>query len=459
MAKPSLEPMVPPPLARLHVWQIQAVRDVLLVVAVFGLIWAGYAMRSVTVPLLVALLLAYLFEPLVSSLTRRLRVSRPVVVGGLILSVGAGVLVLLALVVPLIIGQTMRFVQDIRAGRFQTTILKMKDVVPADHRADFERAVRWLMPGAEVGEPGSAGGRVGEEGKRGMGEEGSDLQTAGQSNAPVGAGAVEDARLRAIVREELAAHDFGQAGGESGISQGAGSIWDLVRSSGRTMFGLIGGIVELGLLAFLIPFYFFFFSVSFPAVAAFGQEMIPVANRGRAMELIGRMDRAVAGFVRGRIVICFLMGVMLAIGWMFCGVPYSIVLGLVVGGFSLVPYLGTVGLPLAVGLLAFNQMQMPEAERMGWVAIIVWPTVVFSIVQIVEAYVLTPLIAGKATNLDPVTILVAVLAGGSVGGVYGMILAIPVAACLKILFTDVLLPKIRAWTRGEVKDPLPIGQG
>jgi predicted PurR-regulated permease PerM len=84
-----------------------------------------------------------------------------------------------------------------------------------------------------------------------------------------------------------------------------------------------------------------------------------------------------------------------------------------------------------------------------------WPTVVFTIVQLIEGYALTPMIAGKATNLDPVTILVAVLAGGSVLGVYGMLLAIPATACGKILLNEVLLPKVRAWTRGEAADPLP----
>ena len=70
----------------------------------------------------------------------------------------------------------------------------------------------------------------------------------------------------------------------------------------------------------------------------------------------------------------------------------------------------------------------------------------------------TPLIASKGTNLDPVTILVAVLAGGSVMGVYGMILAIPAAACAKIIVTDVLMPRVKAWIKGEAKDPLPIDE-
>ena len=95
---------------------------------------------------------------------------------------------------------------------------------------------------------------------------------------------------------------------------------------------------------------------------------------------------------------------------------------------------------------------------MGWWGIILWPTFVYVIVQIIETYMLTPAIAGKATNLDPVTILVAVLAGGSVGGIYGMILAIPAAACAKILITDVLLPRVKKWVKGEAEDPLPFSQ-
>jgi predicted PurR-regulated permease PerM len=440
-------------MARLHVWQIQAVRDVLLVLAIIGLVWLGYAIRAVTVPLLVALLLAYLFEPLVSYLTNRLKTSRPVVVGGLLITVGAGVLILLAILVPLVIGQTVRFVQDVRAGRFQHTILRMKEFVPADYQADFERAIHWMMPGADGGAIDDVNARTSQTPRI----EDSQSQTSTHVLSPPPSPAdssvdlSEEQRLRLLIREEIAAQDRPPT-----AVPATGTIWDIVRTSGRTIFGVIGGIVELGLLAFLIPFYFYFFSVSFPAVVNYGRQLVPLVNRPRAFEMIGKMDRAVAGFVRGRIVICFVMGVMLAIGWMIVGVPYSIVLGMVIGAFCLVPYLGGVGVPVAIGLLLFQQMQLPESERMGWFWIIAGPFIVFGIVQLVENYLLTPMIAGKATNLDPVTILVAVLAGGSIGGVYGMLLAIPVAACLKIIWTDVVLPKIRAWTRGEAADPLPI---
>ena len=83
----------------------------------------------------------------------------------------------------------------------------------------------------------------------------------------------------------------------------------------------------------------------------------------------------------------------------------------------------------------------------------------YGIVQFLEGYVLIPLIAGKATDLDPVSIFVAVLAGAAIAGVYGMLLSIPVAACLKIYLREVVMPHLRDWSSGRADDPLPLDQG
>jgi len=449
---PSLATSSVPPLARLHVWQIQAVRDLLLVAAVIGLVWAGYAMRSVTVPLLIALVLAYLFEPLVQHWTRSSHSSRPMVVGSLLGTLGLLFVLLLALLIPLIITQTIQFVDSARSGRFERQTRQAVQYVPEDYRDDVlelldklspERHARrppaTLVPAATV--PATA----------------PDTQPAIDEFLPAAltddplVDAFDEERVRAIVRSEIGARDL------SDEPSSTDRLMSLARGGGRTVFNILGAVLQLGLLVFLIPFYFYFFSVWFPEVQRFSLGLIPRAKRATWLMLIGKMDRAVAGFVRGRIVIALIVGVMLAIGWFVCGVPYSIPLGMLIGAFSMVPYLGGIGLPVAIGLLALGQLDLPAPERMGWLWIILWPTIVFAIVQVIESYVLTPMIAGKATNLDPVTILVAVLAGGSVGGVYGMIISIPVAACLKILITDVLLPRIRAWSKGEAEDPLPLG--
>src|SRR5262245_38789304 len=98
-----------PPAARLHLWQIQWVRDLMLVAAIFGVIYLGYEILLVSVPLLLALLLAYLFEPLVRWLGSKRLGSRRVAAGGIIL----GLVLLFA--VPVTIGAGFAVVQGARA--------------------------------------------------------------------------------------------------------------------------------------------------------------------------------------------------------------------------------------------------------------------------------------------------------------------------------------------------------
>jgi predicted PurR-regulated permease PerM len=539
-----------PPAAQLHLWQIQGVRDVVTILALVGIVYVGYWMRSVTVPLLIALVLAYLFEPVVQRLCRFRGITRPGAVLIILLTVGVGVTVAGTLTIPRAIGETVNLVRQVRTGQFNQFADRLVEFAPEEMRTTLREFVGWFRgsaeskadgktdPNADADDPSKAGqtpdpkadpstdgagdrkattgdGAPGEKTAAPKAPSDTDVTAkdpttpAATSPPPTPAGAPktgsaatgtgagtsstgvvrdleddrereereaaarrafeEDERVRAIVRAELdalglapiAEHDVAASAAPSGLARVGSAPWKILGALGSTVESVgqfLLWIVQLSLLAFLVPFYFYFFSVSFPMIVDFGRGLIPEKNRARWVELIAMMDRAVSGFVRGRIVIAGIMGAMFAIGWIFCGVPYAITLGLLVGAMSLVPYLGGIGLPLAVGFLLFDQLQLDPSMRMSWWAILLWPSVVFLIVQTVESYVLTPMIAGKATDLDPVTIVVAILAGGSVAGVYGMILAIPAAACGKILLREVVLPRVRAWSRGEVSDPLPLEQ-
>lgn len=381
-------------ITKLHLWQIQWVRDLFLVVAVISGVWLGYAMRDITIPLLVALLLAYLFEPLISYLSQhpQFPLGRVAVISGILTMLVAGVLVTLAISIPMVISQTSTLVDDIQDGKLREQLEQVtQQYAPESVRDEIVETLAFL-PSSE------------------------DIST------------------------------------DTTSSQG---LMRIAQKTGDVALGILGSVVRFGILAVLIPFYFFFFSLWFPQVVAFARGCIPDDNKSHVEGLLGKMDAAVAGFVRGRIVIAFIMAILLATGWMIVGVPYAIVLGIAVGVFCAVPFLGLIGIPLTVGLLFLDQLGVDEAQRMVWWGIILWPVLVFAIVQALDGWVLTPLIAGKATNLDPVTIFVAVLAGGSVLGAYGMLLAIPVAACIKILIQESLLPNVHAWARGEADDPLP----
>ncbi len=440
MDDPSSPQRTPQPdLRTLHLWHMQPVRDLMVIAAVAGTIYAGYAMRTVTVPLLVALTLAYLFEPVVSRMAAWRGMNRPlavsVILGGLamLLVAAAGVLV------PLAVGQTLSFGESLRSGRYDAAIERAVEIVPEQYRAEVrEWTERVVHPSKTTGSSGATTSAPAWQGTEALPH--ATVEGAAPAKPASGADAASTS--------EPAKASVGFSIDESVVAlMGAGS---------QRVYALTLAVLQLGLVAFLIPFYFYYFSVHWPSIVGYFAMFVPDAKREGVFELVREMDRAVAGFVRGRIAICVIMGVLFAVGWQLCGVPYGLALGLLTGAFSIVPYLGGIGLPLAVGLLVADQFGVDEASRMSLWAMLLWPTAVFIIVQSFEGYVLTPIIAGKATNLDPVTIVVAILAGGSVAGVYGMLLAIPIAACGKIAAKRWLLPRIIDWARGRATDPLPL---
>jgi predicted PurR-regulated permease PerM len=465
-----------------HLWQIQPIRDAAWIVVLIGIVWLGYAMRSVTVPLLVALLLAYLFEPVISVMQRRLGFSRPIAAGSVLGVGGVSLLLVIALTVPLVVGQTISFVDAVRKGKYNGAINHALTWAPETIQPELKtvvgKAESWLgvavsedeldpddpkatNPADDSATGSEAGGKddtpTGVVVTHVAGEDAAPSKTS--EAAAAGSTLDEDERIRRIVQQELARQDADRPGAMEEDAGASGVNWfGIVGSGVSRVWGVILGVVELGLLTFLIPFYFFMFSVGWPKVVEFGRGMIMESHRERSVYLLREMDKAVSGFVRGRIVICAILAVVYAIGWTIVGVPYAIPLGIIVGIFTLVPYLGGIGLPISIGLLFADQFSASDADRMAWWAILLWPSVIFVVGQFLDDYVLTPLIAGRATNLDPVTIVVAILAGGAMAGLYGMLIAIPVAACIKILLREVLMPRIRDWVAGRVDDPLPIDE-
>jgi predicted PurR-regulated permease PerM len=430
-------------------------------------VYAGYAMQTVTVPLLIALALAYLVEPVVVRLARWRNLGRPLAVVAILGALGLALSVAVAIVVPLAVGQTLSFAQNLRSHRYDGAITRMVEVVPEQYREDarswidrviYPNETRTASATEEEKTPADAQPAVmaGEEPEAsGDGESKSEVAVRETSEggvvaASAGAGA---ATGEPDVRDEGVLRSIAPTVRESGIGS---PVLSLLGAGSRQVYAFMLGVLQLSLLAFLIPFYFYYFSVHWPAITGFFAGLIPDERKGTVLQLASEMDRAVAGFVRGRIVICILMGVMFAVGWQVCGVPYGIALGVLTGALSIVPYLGGIGLPVAVGLLAVDQFGLPPDARMALWGILLWPTAVFVVVQTIEGYLLTPVIAGKATNLDPVTIVVAILAGGSVAGVYGMLLAIPIAACGKIALTRIVMPRLLEFARGRVADPLPL---
>jgi len=125
-----------------------------------------------------------------------------------------------------------------------------------------------------------------------------------------------------------------------------------------------------------------------------------------------------------------------------------------------VPYLALIGIPISIVLMFLaTDPSTAETFRGQWWWMVLAPIGVYMIGQAADDYLLTPLIQGKATGLDTPTVLFASLAGATLAGFYGLLIAIPVAACIKILIREIVWPKFREWAEGRASDPLPISGG
>jgi predicted PurR-regulated permease PerM len=447
---------------QLHLWQIQPLRDVLVLAAIFGVLWLGYRLSVVTVPLLLALTLAYLVEPLVARVTRSGRIGRPVVAVALI------VLSVLVVVVPVGLGAGFGLMQGVRAGQ---TLAQNIDALQVSVRKPEDESLRMVLP-AESWRPlrdaivRQRAAVEAEQERRKLEAAGREAPADGNARPTLeGDGAVEQeppppSAVTALlvdgfelleatvdwVRENAALVS------RRAIEAGGGALGGAI-GVGVSIFGSLGALL-FG--AFLTAFFFYFMCTGYAKVVTFVRGLLPEGKRDRVVELVGKMDVVIAAFVRGRLTIAFLMTIYFALAYWLIGVPAWLIVGPLVGALTLVPYAAGLGIPVAMLLMWLDPSG--AGVRGEWWWIVLAPLVVHGLQQLLDDYVLTPRIQGKATNMDMPTILFASIAGGVLAGFYGLLLAIPVAACIKILLTEVFWPRFRAWSRGEVDDPLPWGK-
>ncbi|MDK2745408.1 MAG: AI-2E family transporter [Nitrospira sp. BO4] len=228
------------------------------------------------------------------------------------------------------------------------------------------------------------------------------------------------------------------------------TIQPLLSGTGQA-FGLLGQLLgitaNVALYAILIPVYFFFFAWNFESMSRTIVRLVPVSHRPHTLHVLRRMDTVVRGFFFERLLIAVITGVLYAGGWSFAGVPYWFLLGIVTGLASLVPYLSAIGWPVAVALKYADALTTGQWATTDWMTIVLWPSVAYLIVQFLEGWVLTPWLQRHSTDMSAATILIVVFMGGAVGGLFGLIFAIPVAACLKIVVDEFVRPRWLRWVR------------
>jgi predicted PurR-regulated permease PerM len=194
-----------------------------------------------------------------------------------------------------------------------------------------------------------------------------------------------------------------------------------LRAAGSGVIQLFGVLASVA----VIPIYLFFFLLSSGDPTRNLGEHLSFLRPGLRSDLVFLVREFVAiivSFFRGQLIIGLIMGALLAIGFSVIGLRFGLFIGLLLGILNIVPYLGTIiGLAIALPLAFFQ----PE----GGVQLVALALMVFVIVQNIEGWYLTPKIMGDRTGLHPVTIIFSIFFWGTaLGGILGMILAIPLTA-------------------------------
>lgn len=211
------------------------------------------------------------------------------------------------------------------------------------------------------------------------------------------------------------------------LVEGAKTVSERLFSAGAGMVGWVFGLLGW----FVAPIYFAFFlmmdrgqGVDLASHLVFLKE----ETRKDVIYLIHEFVGIVVSFFRGQLVIAFLGGILYAIGFTLAGLSYGFVIGLVLGFLNLIPYLGVM-IGLAVGI--------PTAlfQEDGGLTRVLLMLAAFLVVQMLEGYYLVPKIMGDRTGLHPMVIMIAMFFWGSaLGGIFGMILAIPLTAFLVVFW-------------------------
>ncbi len=221
--------------------------------------------------------------------------------------------------------------------------------------------------------------------------------------------------------------------GEIAAEWGVREYWEQVGGFASTLLGYVQRsgfmVVTWTVNLALLPILTFYFLRDWDKLVARVANMVPRNHIGTVSRLARESDERLGGFLRGQFLVMIAQGVFYAIGLQLIGLRLGILVGLIAGLISFVPYLGA-----TVGAILMLLAALVQAQGVDW-QLLILGTAVFTAGQLLESYVLTPRLVGDRIGLHPVAVIFAVMAGGQLFGFLGMLLALPIAAVGNVLIS------------------------
>lgn len=177
----------------------------------------------------------------------------------------------------------------------------------------------------------------------------------------------------------------------------------------------------------LIPIVLFFFLLNDLKIKSAFYKLIPNKYFEVSIHLLYSIGKKLGNYLRGILLETLIISTFSIFILFFIGADYSIILGLVAGVMNIIPYVGPIlgAIPAIIVLyLKFKSLN-----------IILYLIIGFGIVQIIDNMILKPIIYSQSVDLDPVFVMLILLLGGSIGGIWGLVVAIPIGGILKVIIT------------------------
>lgn len=180
----------------------------------------------------------------------------------------------------------------------------------------------------------------------------------------------------------------------------------------------------------LIPLIGFYLLRDWDRLIYYLKSLLPLSIEPTITKLSVESDQVLSAFLRGQLSVMISLSIIYAVGLSMVGLDFGILIGIIAGLVSFVPYLGVIiGLLLASLAVIFQTQNI--TDLLGVFA-------VFGFGQVVESFILTPILVGDKIGLHPVTVIFAIMAGGELFGFVGVLLALPVTAVLAVVLRHLL---------------------
>jgi predicted PurR-regulated permease PerM len=217
---------------------------------------------------------------------------------------------------------------------------------------------------------------------------------------------------------------------QSPIRQTLGDLGETMRDRflalANTILSSALGVVSFFVFILVVPVVAFYMLLDWDRMIAHIDALLPRDHAPTIRRIAGEVDAVLAGFVRGQLTVCAILGAYYATGLILVGLDFGLVVGVTAGLISFIPYVGAIiGGGLSIGLALFQFWSEP------WLVGVV--LAIFVLGQMLEGNILVPKLVGGSVGLHPVWLLFALSAFGTVFGFVGMLVAVPVAAAIGVL--------------------------